>query len=638
MEPLWLALAVVGAVCGVSVIARHVHLGRLREKLQAHIPPDHYLSPWVDGGVADEFRDYLPSDIPDLVSGLGTDLSGGTQVEAHFDHLRSHIDSATLSSQQIDAAGAGTLSAFLDGLISGGGILHSLSQIDWGVVAAMDFSSRLDLSTYGELSQYVSDNVASIEAQDGWYWRLYGYVGERGVADILEGQGHDVEFPDSPTQEGWDILVDGKPYQIKVGDDPSAIREHLREHPDISVITTEDMGAQFADTDRVIALEGVTRDGIQDSIAETAGAIDGLYDPGLVDFPWFTFARSLVREGHLFVRGETTRRDAAKNLGIDVAAVGLGSVAAKVGGALLVGSLPVVAGAGGVVVLGIVSVGVTLHIGNKVKGRPLGKARVEYEVILRAAASTVDAAIAKEGALAREGIAQQQAAMKSDFNSLTRELGERRDDYIQQIEPVVKAFLATFPTVMEDLLRELVAGRNKVDRLREDLSLKSRVVSAVWPSEACVYLSLWVEWYDSRPLHTAAAAQWASELSSLPTVPEQMDWLTGFAREHPFHHAGFMADVVRTQRHRKNLDLAVEELIGEGTRRAGELRDDRLRIINRDLADGHAKLTKKCQEQGVRIADAAKAVEREKKKLGRHLPGLKDGIAKVRDRFSRSTD
>ena len=164
MEPLWLSLAAVGAACGISAIVRQARIARLRENLQAHIPPDHYLSPWVDGGVAAELREHLPPSIPDFGSVPGSDLADGTQVDAHFDHLRSYIDSATLDGQHTDAAGAGTLSAFLDGLISGGGILHSLSQIDWAVVEAMDFSSRFDLSTYGELGPYISDHLGSIEA------------------------------------------------------------------------------------------------------------------------------------------------------------------------------------------------------------------------------------------------------------------------------------------------------------------------------------------------------------------------------------------------------------------------------------------------------------------------------------------
>lgn len=50
--------------------------------------------------------------------------------------------------------------------------------------------------------------------------RLEGYTAERIVAAHLVAQGHIVEFADIPNQEGWDILVDGHPIQVKCVMDP----------------------------------------------------------------------------------------------------------------------------------------------------------------------------------------------------------------------------------------------------------------------------------------------------------------------------------------------------------------------------------------------------------------------------------
>ncbi len=43
-------------------------------------------------------------------------------------------------------------------------VVHALAMMDDRVLEAMDFSSKIDLSTFNRLSDYVHDHLASIAA------------------------------------------------------------------------------------------------------------------------------------------------------------------------------------------------------------------------------------------------------------------------------------------------------------------------------------------------------------------------------------------------------------------------------------------------------------------------------------------
>ena len=93
-----------------------------------------------------------------------------------------------------------------------------------------------------------------------------------------EREGHDVETPDSGTNEGWDHIIDGKPYNVKVTDEPLYIQEHLDKHPDIDVIANREMADAFRDNPRVVINSELSS---QEAFHSTADAtFEGIADLG----------------------------------------------------------------------------------------------------------------------------------------------------------------------------------------------------------------------------------------------------------------------------------------------------------------------------------------------------------------------
>ncbi|SHJ14861.1 hypothetical protein [Desulfofundulus thermosubterraneus] len=267
-------------------------------------------------------------------------------------------------------------------------VVHALAMMDDRVLEAMDFSSKLDLSTFNRLSAYVHDQFytggeASIT---GAVERLQGYAAEQIVAAHLAAQGHVVEFPDTPNQEGWDLLVDGHPLQVKCVMDPAIIKEHLERYPDIPVIVNAEMGQHFADNSHVI----VDKDLIHSQVAEHVhNTIHGVHAIDSIPFhvPVITLALAAVREGVLLADGRVNLSEAARNVGRDVAMVGGGGfIGSKVG--LAVGGMvlgPVGAAIGSI--LGAVAGAVAgRKLANSARLQPLEEAkdklnRALYEVV-----------------------------------------------------------------------------------------------------------------------------------------------------------------------------------------------------------------------------------------------------------------
>lgn len=161
------------------------------------------------------------------------------------------------------------------------------------------YAVSLDPESAGHLSE---------AAQRGYENFLEGHIGETMAAEALQSLGHKVEFAETANQSGWDILVDGEPYNVKVGDTAShLIREHFDKHEDIGVITHVDAAADFP-TDDVIGLKVLAADNV-DHVVHTAEHLDtasGLAEAAF-HFPIATFLFACRKEYLI-----------SKNHGIDV--------------------------------------------------------------------------------------------------------------------------------------------------------------------------------------------------------------------------------------------------------------------------------------------------------------------------------
>jgi hypothetical protein len=125
-----------------------------------------------------------------------------------------------------------------------------LGQIDPGVVAAIQLAGAGDPHALQQLT--ASTQWFAAEEFVGNRTRLAGYVAEQQTRVHLLQQGHQVEMPESPTQAGYDMLVDGLPMQVKHSPGAAIIDDHRAAYPDIPVIVNAEHAGRFQDDPMVL--------------------------------------------------------------------------------------------------------------------------------------------------------------------------------------------------------------------------------------------------------------------------------------------------------------------------------------------------------------------------------------------------
>jgi hypothetical protein len=192
-----------------------------------------------------------------------------------------------------DAAVAGTVLSLSS--------LYWLSAIDTRVLDAITFSSAEHPTSLLGL-QNVTDwfHTTDGEILAGHFHRLAGYVAEQQAALNLATGGFEVAYPETSAQAGWDLLVDGAPFQVKLSLEPALVYEHLDKYPDIPVIVNRELAEAFAESENVIVDPGLSYGEIHQATGETLAALDGT---GLIDFdlPLLTITFSLLRHGGAFL-------------------------------------------------------------------------------------------------------------------------------------------------------------------------------------------------------------------------------------------------------------------------------------------------------------------------------------------------
>jgi hypothetical protein len=244
---------------------------------------------------------------------------------------------------RMDAPEAAAIGATLG--ISGAWIL---SRIDPTVLNAMTFASAGHPESFWRLKE-IAEQIQSAEGLShlGHVSRLQGYVAEQSVMLHLVREGHQVEPARSPTEQGWDLRVDGHPVQVKNTLNPEHIREHLEANPDIPVIVNAEMADKFADSPNVWVDHALRHEDVLETTNETLNAMDnfgGLDD--LVGIPIITIGFSMYRNFDDFNDARIDLETYAKRVGIDAAFRTAGSGA----GALALGAIGSVVGPVGTVV------------------------------------------------------------------------------------------------------------------------------------------------------------------------------------------------------------------------------------------------------------------------------------------------
>lgn len=231
-------------------------------------------------------------------------------------------------------------------ILTVGDLLFDMSSIDKDVIEATDFARSADISDEFSFA-VLADSILSlpISSQIGHEANILGYTAERVVAAKLRDQGHLVSFPTDANQAGYDLLVDGKEFQVKCsgGSDLQLLETHFSKYPETPVMANGELAEMILDKNpewasQVFFVEGYTHEFTNNLVTTSIEAGASLYETGIIPF---LASVSAARNSYLWLKNKQSLQDASFNVALDTAAKGalsvMGGFAGKGIGLLLFG-------------------------------------------------------------------------------------------------------------------------------------------------------------------------------------------------------------------------------------------------------------------------------------------------------------
>lgn len=232
--------------------------------------------------------------------------------------------------------------------------LEDIIRIDSSVLKGIDFASKQDLSNIFKFISFTNDNYQNL-INDGNINRLQGYVAEQIARYDLMEMGYIVEMPETANQVGWDLLVDGQPFNIKNTANLSGLTEHFEKYPEIPVITNNQLCEKALENgfDNVYTLPDLD---YQKTIDLTRETIEAGKDAMSFPVSWISLGISTFLNAKRVVQGETDIYGATINVATDYLGKAVGSIAGEkvisLVGLLLLGPAGGVIGAGTGAIIG----------------------------------------------------------------------------------------------------------------------------------------------------------------------------------------------------------------------------------------------------------------------------------------------
>ncbi len=230
-----------------------------------------------------------------------------------------------------------------------GDVLYDYVRINPEVVHAVEFSRSADVDSVLSFARF-ADTKADLSGAslDGLHSELQGYVAEQLAAEHLQAQGHDVAFPHSANNPGWDISVDGHPFQVKCLVDPGGVYEHFQHYPDIPVIVNADLGDQLGNHGAVYIDPQLHHAAVE---SMTVASLDRGRNMADLDIPWISVLVSGASNIVYMIRNGTDVQGMLICTGTDTVGRTAGAIPGKAVGA---GVGAFLFGPAGAIVVGVV--------------------------------------------------------------------------------------------------------------------------------------------------------------------------------------------------------------------------------------------------------------------------------------------
>ncbi|QZT33953.1 hypothetical protein HUR95_00485 [Caldalkalibacillus thermarum TA2.A1] len=227
--------------------------------------------------------------------------------------------------------------------LSVGDFIYDYLRIDPVVVEGINFARAEEIDSIFAFSHFAknidADSVGEIS-------QLQGYVAEKMLAMELTAKGHEVQFPETSNEPGWDLLVDGEKFQVKNLSEPRGVYEHLQKYPDIPVYVNADLADTFAGHRNVYIAESIHHEEIVSKTRETIILGQELQD---FEIPLVTALASTATNVKGLMKGESNLKHTVLNIVTDTASRSAGGLLGQYTGAT-VGLM--LFGPAGVIVLG----------------------------------------------------------------------------------------------------------------------------------------------------------------------------------------------------------------------------------------------------------------------------------------------
>lgn len=195
--------------------------------------------------------------------------------------------------------------------LSAGEFLYDYCMINPTVVDGLDFARSEDLQHVFQLSQFAK--TIDTTALTGDIAQLQGYVAEQMIAQQLTAAGHDVEFPETSNEAGWDIRVDGDIFQVKCGASKQIVEAHFEKYPHIPVYVNAELARYYEDHPLVLTTS-VSREHV---LAETTKTLTHAKELLDVDIPWIAAMVSTYNNVLRLKRDGIHLTTAARNIAAD---------------------------------------------------------------------------------------------------------------------------------------------------------------------------------------------------------------------------------------------------------------------------------------------------------------------------------
>jgi hypothetical protein len=188
--------------------------------------------------------------------------------------------------------------------------------------------------------------------------QLKGYVAERLVAQHLQSQGMEVEFPEASNQAGWDLLVNGQPYQVKCLANSAGVEEHLQRYPDVPVFINSELAGRYEGVDGVIPLPEISNDAVSKATSESLEASGEILD---FEIPLIATTIASAKNVCAVIQSKTDIENAIKNVAFEAGGATAGGAAVSEA----LGLVGLALGPYGAVVGGLAGAVVGAHLGRR---------------------------------------------------------------------------------------------------------------------------------------------------------------------------------------------------------------------------------------------------------------------------------